>query len=62
MSPPLPLGMPAQLAELQVGDVIVEVENTDVTKASGDLVVSIIKSVPPAFSHPAYLSLRVTSA
>ena len=36
-------GLPAQQADIRVGDVIVEVEGTDVTRASGDLVVSIIQ-------------------
>ncbi len=36
-------GLPAQQADIQVGDVIAEVEGTDVTRASGELIVSIVK-------------------
>ena len=37
------LGLPAHKSDIQVGDIIVEVESTDVTRANGDLVVSIVR-------------------
>ena len=38
-----PPGLPAQEADIQVGDAIIEVEGTDVTRASGELVINIIR-------------------
>lgn len=40
---PLHSGLPAHESDIQVGDIIVEVESTDVTRANGDLVVSIVR-------------------
>ncbi|XP_019857405.1 PREDICTED: uncharacterized protein LOC109585718 [Amphimedon queenslandica] len=36
-------GMPAHESELQVGDLIVEIDGTDVTKSNGDMVANMIK-------------------
>lgn len=36
-------GLPAAESDIRVGDIIVEVESTDVTRANGDLVVSIVR-------------------
>ena len=41
-----PIGLPAHESDIQVGDIIVEVESTDVTRANGDLVVSIVRFGP----------------
>lgn len=37
------IGMPAHQSDLQVGDLIIEVDSTDVTKANGDMVANMIK-------------------
>ncbi|KAL5483794.1 hypothetical protein EMCRGX_G020209 [Ephydatia muelleri] len=39
-------GLPASQADMQVGDLLVEVEGTDVTHASGEHIISIIKKFP----------------
>ncbi len=36
-------GYPAALADIKVGDTLIEAEGTDVTKASANLVVTIFK-------------------
>ena len=36
-------GLPAAESDIRVGDIIMEVESTDVTRANGDLVVSIVR-------------------
>ena len=36
-------GMPAHDSELLVGDLILEIDGTDVTKANGDMVANMIK-------------------
>jgi membrane-associated protease RseP (regulator of RpoE activity) len=36
-------GLPAAESDIRFGDIIVEVESTDVTRANGDLVVSIVR-------------------
>ena len=36
-------GLPAHESDIKIGDIIVEVEGTDVTRANGDLVVSIVR-------------------
>ena len=41
----MPAGYPAALADIRVGDQLIEAEGTDVTKASANLVVTIFKSV-----------------
>ena len=38
-------GLPACMSELRVGDMILEVEGIDVTRADGDFVVSLVKYV-----------------
>ena len=43
MSPHLYPGLPAHNAGIQAGDVLVEVEGTDVTHASGEQIINIIK-------------------
>ena len=43
-------GLPAAESDIRVGDIIMEVESTDVTRANGDLVVSIVKYLI-FFSH-----------
>lgn len=35
--------MPAHESELQVGDLILEIDGTDVTKSNGDMVANMIK-------------------
>ena len=37
------VGLPAAESDIRVGDIIMEVESTDVTRANGDLVVSIVR-------------------
>lgn len=39
------VGLPAYQADVRAGDMIVEIEGTDVTKANGDMIVSMIKWV-----------------
>lgn len=38
-------GLPAAESDIRVGDIIMEVESTDVTRANGDLVVSIVRYI-----------------
>ena len=40
------VGLPAAASDIRIGDIIVEVESTDVTRANGDLVVSIVRKCP----------------
>ena len=40
---PFHSGLPAHQSDIKVGDIIMEVESTDVTRANGDLVVSIVR-------------------
>ena len=39
------VGLPAHQLDIQVGDMITEVDGTDVTRANGEMVASMIKYV-----------------
>ena len=54
LPPPPNSGLPAHASDIQVGDIIMEVESTDVTRANGDLVVSIVR-----YAHTAYDSYNL---
>ena len=55
-------GLPADIADVRVNDRIVEVESTEVTRASADQVVDIVRSVTTTYTTQYHLLIVIYSS